>query len=784
MPQVAETLQNSFIGGLKTEFTGLNFPENSCTDADNVIFSLIGDTTRREGFNFEANAVSTSIDRTNKAISTYKWNNVGGDGSTQVVVTQVGNILRFYRSSSATIATPLSTTLLGSTVDISTFLATGSVVDPSVTECQFTDGNGYLFVFHPNCDPFYCTYAAGVVTANVINIQVRDFVGVPEPGVADNYRPLALTAEHTYNLLNQSWQQGPGWSATSVTPNSFRSALLPYSQTFTIQSGLTISNGDIVTITAVGTGYIGSATVTSYSGTTLVVTLNTITPGGANFVNWTNWSMTHTGLALINSWFAGAGGGPAQNNYPSNADVWWEFRDTTEKFNTSTVPNVSLNAGPAPKGLYILSAFQQLRSTVSGVAGIADVTTTIRPKTGAWYQGRVWYSGVDASFAPTGDEPFSTWTENIYFSQTVQTTAQFAKCHQTNDPTSGTLFDLLPTDGGVIVIQGCGSIYKLFPLKFGILVFAANGVWFIGGSGGTGFSATDYTITKISNIQTTSGMSFVNVQGYPMFWNEEGVYHVSPTQQAGSARTPDIALDVNNLALGTILSFYAGIPLQSKKFARGDYHPLDYVVQWCYRDTNESSVTDRYQFNRVLCFNTATKAFYTYTLGTTSGVYIHAINYVAGPGGSTSPSPVFKYLTSYTSSPYSFSFSEENSTNYLDWKAFGAGVAYNSFFTTGYSLKGKAITKFQVPYLYMFSRNPSENKYIIQSIWDYAGTGNSGRWSVRQVIDNNNSNFTSLYKKHRLRGRGMAVQIKVSSSTTFPFDLMGWSVLGEVNTNV
>jgi len=49
-------------------------------------------------------------------------------------------------------------------------------------------------------------------------------------------------------------------------------------------------------------------------------------------------------------------------------------------------------------------------------------------------------------------------------------------CYQVNDPTSDQLFDLLPTDGGVIVIQGCGSIYKLFPLQNALLVFAANGV--------------------------------------------------------------------------------------------------------------------------------------------------------------------------------------------------------------------------------------------------------------------------------------------------------------------
>lgn len=782
MATTIPSIQNNFIGGLKTEFTGLDFPENACTDADNTIFTLTGDTIRREGFNFELNATGSAIDRTGKAISSYKWNNVGGDGSTQVIVEQIGSNLYFYRSSSATIAAPLSTTSLGAPISISTFLATGSGADPSITECQYTDGNGYLFVFHPNCDPFYVTYSAGAVSANIINIKIRDFVGIAEPGVADNYRPLTLSADHHYNLYNQGWQAGAGWSAVSPTSVLIKTALFPYNATFQVASGLTISPGDGVVITPVDPSVpTVTGPVVSYSGTSLTITLTSASFAYTQAYN--NWSLVHSSDTLINTWFTGAGGGPAQNNYPSNADVWWNFKDSTGKFNTTTVANVTLNQGPAPKGYFALSAFNIDRSQVSSIPGLTPVSTTARPKTGTWFQGRVWYGGVDASFSASGDAPFSTWTENIYFSQVVTATAQFAKCHQVNDPTSETLFALLPTDGGVITIQGSGSIYKLFPIQTGMFVFAANGVWYISGSAGIGFSANDYTITKVSGIQSTSGTSFINVSGWPFFWNEEGIYEVVPSGTADTQNNRRNFFQVNNLTIGTILTFYQNIPIQSKKFARGDYHPLDYVLQWCYRDSNESSVTDRYQFNRILNYNTATKAFYTYTIQTTNGAYIHGINYVAGPGGSTSPAPVFKYITSYTAAPYNFTFSEERDLNYVDWAGL-SNTSYTSFFITGYSLKGQAISKFQVPYAYVYSRNPSENEYIIQSIWDYAGTGNSGRWSTRQIIDNNNSNFTMLYRRHRLRGRGLAVQIKFSSVTGKPYDIMGWALYNSINQGI
>ena len=138
--------------------------------------------------------------------------------------------------------------------------------------------------------------------------------------------------------------------------------------------------------------------------------------------------------------------------------------------------------------------------------------------------------GLDASQAATGDENFYTWTENIYFSQIVTSINQFGYCYQANDPTDENYFNLLPDDGGVIQIQGCGAIHKLFPIQNGMLVFADNGVWFITGSQGIGFTADDYTITKISAVRVISNTSFVDVLGMPFFWNEEGIYMTQQTQ--------------------------------------------------------------------------------------------------------------------------------------------------------------------------------------------------------------------------------------------------------------
>ena len=206
---------------------------------------------------------------------------------------------------------------------------------------------------------------------------------------------------------------------------------------------------------------VGSGTVSSYVGTTLTITITSAYGGVFSLFSYTGWNIVQTNLGHITAWHTAIG------NYPSNADVWWYFKDATNIFNpTTTVANVTLSSATAPQGHFILDAFNQNRSLLSGVAGLTTVTTSVRPKTGTWFQGRVWYAGVDAQQPATGDANYYTWTENIYFSQIVDNAlTNVGSCYQENDPTSDQLFGLLPTDGGVITIQGCGSIYKLFPLQ-------------------------------------------------------------------------------------------------------------------------------------------------------------------------------------------------------------------------------------------------------------------------------------------------------------------------------
>ncbi len=784
--------QNNFIAGLKTEFTGLNFPEDAATESDNCVYSLIGEVQRRSGINYEAGFELQSLS-TNAAVSYGRWRNAGGDGVNDVLVLQMGGTLNFFLTSAAT--SSISTQLLASTVTISTYQAMGNTNDVTQTECQYAFGNGYLFVFHPDCDPFYCTYNSGTILANVIPVDIRDFTGVTD-NLAINTRPATLSADHQYNLQNQGWTSPPSFSASlssntdfpnnTVFPQGGWLGTLPVVFTVTVPAGLTFSPAETVSLNLnnwmpVGPGgngsYTASGTITSYTGTTMVINIIAFSGGGPissyNFGGHTFSTLviTTTNTGQITTWFGDLG------NYPSNADQWWVFKDSSGVYDPSTTVNqITLNTGQAPQGHYTFSAFNQNRSSVSGINGLTTVSTTLRPRTGCWFQGRVFYAGVDASQAAAGDAQFYTWTENIYFSTIVTQPTDFGQCYQTNDPTSENLSDILASDGGVIVIQGSGAIYRLFPVQNGLLVFARNGVWFITGSQGIGFTAVDYTITKISEVQCISSYSFVNVLGYPIFWNEEGIYRVMPSQSG---------LDVTPITIDTIRTFYVDIPLISRYYARGDYDPVNYVVKWVYRSTAETNITNRYQFDSVLNLRLVgprgpEMAFYPYSIENTNPA-IAGVVYMNYPTGLLDPT--IKYLTTVGSQ---VTFSEENDdTNWVDFIDFnGIGFDFDSSFTAGYSLAGKSVMKWQPTYVMVYSDNSIPTQYTIQGVWDFATTGNSGKYSTNQWTTNWNPNFGFLRRRYKIRGHGEALQLKFASLSGKPFNIIGWSVLQEVEQGV
>ena len=180
----------------------MNFPENACTDASNVVFKETGEVTRRLGYDYELAYQLNSVTRSASAIVEYEWKAAGGDGDVSFVAQQIGGTIYFYRVLSTD---SLSAGVHATTILLSTYAVSGAP-NPGSEPCSFASGKGHLFVTNKYCEPFYVAYSssANTLTATQITIQCRDFEGVDDD-LEPNERPSTLTDAHEYNLYNQGW---------------------------------------------------------------------------------------------------------------------------------------------------------------------------------------------------------------------------------------------------------------------------------------------------------------------------------------------------------------------------------------------------------------------------------------------------------------------------------------------------------------------------------------------------------------------------------------------------
>ncbi len=664
------------IKGLITEASPFTFPENAFTEGFDIKLDTTSRLLRRKGFEYETShtlTTSLALD-SSSVVHEFVWKTAGGSGENNFVVVQLGATLHFFNMSTL----PLSANKHATTVALSTYAVAGASSIES-EHAFFANGDGVLFVFHPQCEPFYITYedTADVIDSAQITIEIRDLEGVEDETTSTNDRPSSLTTLHNYNLDNQ------GWADTVSTDDA----------------------GDIDPIV---------------------------------------------------DWDAG------RADFPSNADVWWYYRNATfNNFDLDNVDTVSIGNTPAPKGHFFLNPFNEDRNAVSGFTGIPDVTTNgKRPSTGAFFAGRVWYAGV----------PVTGWNSNLYFSTIALDTKDYGKCHQINDPTSSEQSDLLSSDGGVLTIQDCGTILHLHTVQNLLLVFATNGVWSISGSEGTGFKATDFSVSKISEFSVIGSHNIVSVDGMPVWWNTDGIYRINIEPNLGT-------ISVQSISDTTIKTFIDGIPDGEKQYIKGSYDPFLKIVTWLYRTTASSNIRQRSQFNAAIMLDIKLEAFYPWTISEpSSGPQIYGVvSTAANPAKETET--FFLTLVETATDVYSLTFSQEWDTDYLDWTTFDAtGTDYSSYVIMGHSLSGKQMLKFTNNYLIFLTDTLANSSCIMRGLWSYANAVASNKYSVGQEIYPAKTNVGIQEKKLKLRGSGRAVQVKLESVTGKPFSVVGWSV--------
>jgi hypothetical protein len=291
----------------------------------------------------------------------------------------------------------------------------------------------------------------------------------------------------------------------------------------------------------------------------------------------------------------------------------------------------------------------------TGIAASDDIVTVKRPTTCEFFQGRIFYSGVEEQ----------NLSSNVYFSQIAEKREQYGLCYQKNDPTSEDLPDLLADDGGVIKIPDAGVINKLFQVQQALLVLATNGVWIIQGSAGAPFLATDYEVRKISSSGTNSPLSVASYRGTPLWWGSEGIHTIKYEADYGS-------YIVQNITENTIQELVDDVGTLNKSFVKGTCDTVDSIVYWLYNDDAALTSTDYYRYPKILTLNMLTGAFAPFEVTGTPD--IRGITWIQNNATVSVDSKIKLMVSTEVNAREQHTYAEITSDTYTDWVGYSNHV--------------------------------------------------------------------------------------------------------------
>lgn len=737
---------NSFIGGLVTEASALNFPPNASPDIVNFEHNRDGTIRRRLGMNYEPSSVlfdppaaANNIEPPNPVV--FKWTNVAGISDLTILAIQFDNSLMFFDMDSSKLS---SEGLLGQ-VTLTDF--------PKDVRYGLSSVDGRLVVVAGVELVAVVTYSSGLFSVTYDRLRTRDLWGIAgtdTEGIKyENdplYRGSVASPAHLYNLQNQSWgslrsRESDGASADPIT--LYRNAL-----------GVYPSNSEQV------------------------------------------WS----GL----QYKPDAGGNPSERYYPAmSRDLFGTALRAAKGFFVIDVIERGTSRLEAVAANNARNGGSALAYTVPSLPDYTEGGATVITE----FAGRVFFGGFSGETIG-GDARSPNLSSYIFFSQLVKSTADIYRCYQQGDPTARDDSDLLETDGGFVRIAGADRVLGMVPIGASLVVVCSNGVWAITGGSDYGFSATNYRVDKISSFGCVAQSSIVEERGRVFFWGEEGVFAVARNQLGDLAADniskgridkfyKAISIASRITVVGTHDSFSGKVRWMYEGNAGETYELIldtelsafyPFKIQYPNAELRLVGLFTTSPFSRTSTTDevfSATDA----VLSVTDPVIVDSTVF------DSSLSSV-KYLVK-VGSKYTFSYYRDE--NFRDWASYnGLGVDAKALCTTGAMVVSDSSVRKQIQFLTVhFKRTAYFDEFSGEIVndtscfsnvkWDWSGTIESLKWSsLRQLYRNPKPseviNFDVVTTRNMVRGQGRAFAVYFETAPYKDCHLIGWSLAADGNT--
>lgn len=737
---------NTFVRGLITEASPLNYPANASIDEVNFELKRDGTRQRRLGMGFEDGYVFHSASPLNgigyqtKTTSTYIWEGAGGVLDVTFLVFQVGNQLKIHNLVDA--RTPVS----GAGFKVSLTLDFAAEA-----EYSFTTINGKLVIASGNTHVAIVDYEGGTLfNLEYIPLKVRDVWGIEEP-----------------KELEEDPQYRPKGGAGPPPPP-------PPQNSYTDPDG--DEDADGVPNYADPTPF-GEPETPPWE-----VPGNEINPVHEYNLMNQGWGIPRKNKAgelvnPINEYFG------ELYCYPSNSETVWtglQFQavegaaDPYERmFNNLYVDRFGLDIGSG-KGYFILDLHNRGNARKGevdknknkypvmplGKSYPGDYMTT-GASVVATYSGRVFYTGF-TSEVKDGDKRSPVLNDYVFFSRLVKSDSDINKCYQESDPTSRDSSDVLETDGGFLRISGAKNILRLATLGQRLVVIASNGVWSVSGGSDYGFSASNFRVDKITSFGCIAPNSVVEVNGSLLYWGAESIFKIGSDQMG--------TLVVEDFSAASINSYYDAISLRIKKACVGVFDSVEKKVRWILHMNRFINIGFA---STELIFDTLIGCYYQHKIEGYEEIGINSIFFTPETGVG------YIALRRDALNIVKYTFATYKDTTFRDWKDIdGVGVDAKAFLLTGALTAGDSGIDKQAPYITLHFRKAEPSSCLMRSQWEWSNDPGSHKFSslVETYRSRTGEGFDTVISKSKLRGKGKAISLYFETSPYKDCQLLGWNL--------
>lgn len=485
------------------------------------------------------------------------------------------------------------------------------------------------------------------------------------------------------------------------------------------------------------------------------------------------------------------------------------------KRNTSRVENF-----PFPGTIQTIAGGWHTALTVEELGGL-DGEFAFKVKSVASYAERVWYAGLSSVYPLEHIETSPAVSQMVLFSQVVKSPRDSENCYQVNSPVSDEMSDLLPTDGGFILLPEAIDIMHMEQVGTSLAIFASNGVWAVSGQGEAGFTADAFKVTKVSSVGAQYPSMITSGENSVFFLTKSGLEVVTQNQFG--------LLEVKNISDGRVNKLLNSISNISREQGQMIYDEVGKRLHILYKSTPHS-IND-IQKDSELIFDLTLGAFYKNTYPTRGSEYSASPNWTHwgllgavrtpnldqksyGTGLSLERAVGIKYVIGTTRIVPStdrfvidYTFGQHLAE---DFKDFGR-VDAAAYLVTGYELLGDSMRRKQANYLVVHQQRTEDGFYedggallekhpsscIVQAQWDFTNSANSGKWGnpfqtyryKRLYIPTGPSDtfdygWEVVTTKNRLRGSGRALSLKFTTEAGKDCHILGWGLDIEGGSNV